>query len=108
MEGLIWYSNYNDRDDCTNYGISYTLGALLGFGIADVKGCKINPAIAYANGVPNNPSKIEVRDLDSSTQNNKAAGRRIFGMGGRQTMPPPDTFLKLHSRHESRTGKRPA
>ena len=46
LEGLIWYSDYSDRQDCTNYGVSYTLASRLGYGLSDVPGCVNNPAKA--------------------------------------------------------------
>jgi hypothetical protein len=44
LEGLIWSSDYSDLEDCTNFGISYTLSQKLGYGTFDVPGCKNNPA----------------------------------------------------------------
>jgi len=43
LEGLIWSSDFTDTQDCTNYGISYTLSQALGYGTFDVPGCKNNP-----------------------------------------------------------------
>lgn len=51
LEGLIWHSDFSNREDCTNYGISYTLAAKLGYDIVDVKGCVNNPAKIFSNGV---------------------------------------------------------
>lgn len=51
LEGLIWHSDFSNREDCTNYGISYTLAAKLGYDIIDVKDCINNPAKVFANGI---------------------------------------------------------
>lgn len=58
LEGLIWYSDFSNTEDCTNYGISYLLSAKLGYDIVDVAACKNNPAKVLANGNNfNNPAK---------------------------------------------------
>ena len=44
LEGLIWSSDYTNMEDCTNFGISYSLAQSLGYGTFDVPGCKNNPA----------------------------------------------------------------
>jgi streptogramin lyase len=55
LEGLIWHSDFSNREDCTNYGISYTLAAKLGYDVVDVKSCVNNPAKIFANGVNLDP-----------------------------------------------------
>jgi hypothetical protein len=44
LEGLIWSAAFSDKEDCTNYGISYTLAKQLGLVTLDVAACKNNPA----------------------------------------------------------------
>ena len=45
LQGLIWHTNYAEANECTNYGISYTLAQSLGYGTFDVPGCgDRNPA----------------------------------------------------------------
>ena len=51
LEGLIWHSDFSNQEDCTNFGISYTLSAKLGYDIIDVPACKNNPAKIFSNGV---------------------------------------------------------
>lgn len=51
LEGLIWHSDFSDSEDCTNYGISYTLAAKLGYDIINVPNCKNNPAKVFASGI---------------------------------------------------------
>ena len=48
LEGLIWSSDFSNTEDCTNYGISYTLTKQLGYGTVDVPACKNNPASSSA------------------------------------------------------------
>ncbi len=53
LEGLIWQTDYSDRQDCTNYGISYTLSARMGFGVTDVPDCINNPIKYELNSTSN-------------------------------------------------------
>lgn len=49
LEGLIWHSDFSNKEDCGNYGISYLLAAKLGYGVVDVPACVNNPAKIYGN-----------------------------------------------------------
>jgi hypothetical protein len=56
LEGLIWSSDFTDTQDCTNYGISYTLSQSLGYGTFDVPGCRNNPGKSVSTSVGLKPS----------------------------------------------------
>jgi len=56
LEGLIWSSDFTDTEDCTNYGISYTLSQSLGYGTFDVPGCSNNPGKNINTSVSSKPS----------------------------------------------------
>jgi hypothetical protein len=62
LQGLIWHTNYAVTDECTNYGISYTLAQNLGFGTFDVPVCgDKNPTKSQ------NSSNISVNRPDTPT-----------------------------------------
>lgn len=52
LEGLIWSSDFTNREDCTNYGISYSLASRLGYDTVNVPGCKNNPATVQTQKSP--------------------------------------------------------
>lgn len=52
LEGLIWHSNFLNREECTNFGISYLLSAKLGYEIVNVPLCKNNPAKIFDKNSP--------------------------------------------------------
>jgi len=56
LEGLIWSSDFTDTQDCTNYGISYTLSQALGYGTFDVPSCKNNPGKVVNSNAEKKPA----------------------------------------------------
>ena len=52
LEGLIWSSDFTNRADCTNYGISYSLASKLGYDTINVPACVNNPASGQTQTVP--------------------------------------------------------
>lgn len=62
LTGLIWHSDFSNSQDCTNYGISYSLSAKLGYDIIDVPNCKNNPAVVF--GKKSEPAKPQTPTLN--------------------------------------------
>lgn len=65
LEGLIWSSDFTNREDCTNYGISYSLASKLGYDTVNVTGCVNNPAAGQAQNLPTkSESKPTVKSIE--------------------------------------------
>jgi hypothetical protein len=65
LEGLIWSSDFTNREDCTNYGISYSLASKLGYDTINVPGCINNPANEQSQKLPaKSESKPSVKSVE--------------------------------------------
>ena len=65
LEGLIWSSDFTNRSDCTNYGISYSLASKLGYDTVNVPGCVNNPATGQSQNLPtSDETKPTVKSIE--------------------------------------------